>query len=607
MKKLAAMGQRLVRSGPREWLILLGLFALPWLLYGSVLGQFWNIDDPAILASIASHGIWGHFIDPRVWAWHLPEPPIWGVFTPWVMLSMGLDWHLGGLDPRVAYLHHLLALGLTMVLLYLVLHRFFSRLAAGTACVLFMVTPPVHEVAHFLMERHYIEGLGLFLLAMLLYQRALRAAAGRSGGGWPWAVASAVVYLAACSAKEIYAPLAALLPLLPWGTWRQRWVMLLPHGVAAVAYMVWRVYMLSPDYALGYGGGQIELGLEQWLNVWRIGLILLHMEAPWQRGLLSVLAVLFLCAMGRASVMAWLRALALPLLTVLPLFPLLGMLQIRLYFLPMLVLMIGCAFVLDWLLGLTMRWRITRADGTVAAPPRQLLVAALVVCMAAPLLPRLIEPFESFQRPMLARFEAEGRFALQANAQQGLVHPISWLTDYWWYFTALAVLRSAVLHDTQFPAVCYDPCFCSARAPRQGVHFMAGGLQQATLWPVSRDIAVCGDRSAPLSVHLAMDSTKGYPILRWRLGPYGADGSFALHLEDTEHKVIGQYYSVHPIGQHPVGHGRITVTIRWLSSAGWSTVSPPFAIAPGMAPIDWSRPRQAGTRQQVSVPRPAFP
>lgn len=599
------MGQRLVHSGPREWLILLGLFALPWLLYGSVLGQFWTADDPPLLASLARHGIWAHFIDPRVWAWHLPEPPMWGVFTPWVMLSMGLDWHLGGLDPRIAYLHHLLALGLTMVLLYLVLHRFFSRLAAGTACVLFMVTPPVQEAAHYLMERHYIEGLGLFLLGMLLYQRALHTAQGRSGG-WPWAVASAVVYLAACSAKEIYAPLAALLPLLPWGTWRQRWVLLLPHGVAAVLYMVWRVYMLSPDYVLGYGGGQVELSLGQWLNVWHTGLILLNMEAPWQRGLLGVLAILLLCAMVRASVMAWLRALALPLLTVLPLFPLLGMLQIRLYFLPVLVLMIGCAFVLDWLLGLTMHWRNIRTDGTEAIPPGQ-LVAALVVCMAAPLLPRVIEPHESIQQPMLARFEAEGRFALQANTHQGLVHPISWPIDFWWYFTSLAAVRSSVLHDTQFPAVCYDPCFCSATAPRQGVHVMAGGLQQATLWPVSRDVAVCGNRSAPLTVHLAMDTSKVYPILRWRLGPYGADGYYALHLEDTEHKVIGQYYPVRPIGQHPVGHGRITVTIRWLSATGWSTVSPPFAIAPGMSPIDWGRPQHAGIQKQASAIRPALP
>lgn len=590
---------------PKDWLIALGLLALTGLLYCRVLGQYWTADDPPILASIVTHGIWAHFTSPAAWAWHLPEPPMWGVFTPWVMLSMGLDWALGGLDPFVAYLHHLLALGLVMALLYLVLRRFFSRLAAGTACMLFLLTPPVHEAAHYLMERHYIEGLGLFLACMLCYERAVQATAARPSGDWRWAAASGLLYLAACSAKEIYAPLAALLPLLPWGTWRQRWVMLLPHAVAALLYLAWRAFMLSPDYMLGYGGGQVKLGLEQWLNVWRIGLSVNHMTTSWQRGVVTIFEVLVLCAMVRASGMAWLRALALVALTVLPLFPLLSMLQIRLYFLPVLVLAIGCAFVLDWLLELATRYRLTRADGMVVISHGQ-LAAALIALLAAPLAPAVISPHETTQRPMLARFGQEGRFALRANAQQALVHPIGWPIDFWWYFTSLATLRHAALHDDQSPAICYDPCFCSALAPRQAVRAMPGGLQP-TLWPVSRDAGICGDRASPLTVHLAMDGRKGYPLLRWRLGPYGEDGYYALHLEDTEHKVAGQYYPVRPAGVHPVGHGQITVTVRWLSAAGWSTVSPPFVVAPGMQPVDWSRPLPSSFRQQPNDPQPLAP
>ena len=589
----------------RDWLVGAGLFALASLVYAPVLGQYWTADDPPILASIATHGIWAHFTSPAVWAWHQPEPPMWGVFTPWVMLSMGLDWHLGGLDPFAAYFHHLMTLGLTVALLYLVLRRFFSRLAAGTACILFLLTPPVREAAHYLMERHYIEGLGLFLACMLCYECAVQAKPTKAGGDLRWAVASGSLYFAACTAKEIYAPLAALLPLLPWGTWRRRWIMLLPHAVAALLYLTWRTYMLSPDYVLGYGGGQVQLGLEQWLNVWRIGLIVNHLAASWQRGALTILGVLLLCAMARASKMAWLRALALVALTVLPLFPLLGMLQIRLYFLPMLVGVVGCAFVLDWLVELAARYRLTTADGTVVISHGQ-VAAVLVALLAAPLVPAVVEPHETIQRPMLARFGQEGRFALRANAQEALVHPISWPIDFWWYFTALSRLRHDVLHDDQFPAICYDPCFCSTMAPRQAVRAMPGALQP-TLWPVSRDAGICGDRASPLTVHLAMDGRKGYPILRWRLGPYGEDGYFALHLEDTEHKVAGQYYPVRPTGMHPVGHGHLVVTVRWYSTAGWSTVSPPFVIVPGMPAIDWSRPLQPHPAQQARVNTPTLP
>ena len=40
---------------------------------------------------------------------------------------------------------------------------------------------------------------------------------------------------------------------------------------------------------------------------------------------------------------------------------------------------------------------------------------------------------------------------------------------------------------------------------------------------------------------------------------------------------------------------------------GWGAALPPFAIAQGMSPMDWSRPQQAGIRQQASTPRPTIP
>lgn len=605
MEGVATAGWLAGQAWRRDWLVGTGFFALAVLVYVPALGQYWTADDPPILASIAIHGIWKHFTSPAVWAWHQPEPPMWGVFTPWIMLSMGLDWYLGKLNPFVAYVHQLMALGFTATLLYLVLRRFFSRLSAGVACLLFLLTPPVHEAAHYLMERHYIEGLALFLASLLFYERAIQANTARHCSRCSWALASALLYFLACSAKEIYVPLAALLPLLPWSNWRTRWTMLLPHGIAAMAYLGWRAYMLSLSYLFGYGGGEIKLGIVRLLDVVRLGLTLNHMAADWQKGILVSLSLLVLFALGRSSKMAWLRALALVALAVVPLFPLLGMLQIRLYFLPMLVGAIGCAFVLEWFLDWSGRYHLTRLKVPMAIPRKPLLMG-VVLFMAAPLGPAIITPHESTQKPMLDRFAQEGRFALHAITQNALLHPISWPINFWWYFSALATLRSAVLHDAQFPAICYDPCVCSALDPRHAVRAMRSGLQ-STLWPVSRDSRVCGDRTSPLAVHLSVERSKGYPMLHWRLGPYGLDGFFELRLEDVENKVIGQYYPVRPIGMHPIGHGRFKVSVRWVSSLGWSSVSPPFLLTPGMPPVDWSRALPPGPSQQTSTMAPPPP
>lgn len=587
---LRARLQSLMRTGRYQFFITaIGLLVAVFLCFGSVLGQYWTADDPPLLASIVHNGIWSHFYDPAIWAYHLPEPPMWGVFTPWVMLSMGIDWWFGKFDPHFAYIHQLLSFWAALILLYVVLRRFFTFSASLYVCVLFAASPPARESVHYIMERHYIEGLALFLGSVMLYDHALAKESGR----WPWACASALLYLTACLAKEIYAPLAALLPLLPWGTWRQRWVLLTPHAVMAALYISWRAYMLSPDFMLGYGGGHIQLNLHNWLNIWNVGLLLNLMAAPWQKGILSLTGLLFVACLG-GNWRAWLRTLALLVLTVLPLYPLLDMLQIRLYYLPLLALIIAQGFVFDWFVRRE-RWHLPlgkgRFTGFALAFDGLWISSVVGVVFALLFVPSLILPHQSISKEALSRFRQEGEHALHASATEALVHPTTWPLDFWWYFTALAALRYEKMHDLFVPPVCYDPCICSRLQPHEAIKFSPKGKTR-TLWPVSYDPEVCGDETSPLSLNITLDESRGYPIMQWKLGPYGSNGYYELLFFEKNTHVAGFGYPVRPNGKHPVGHGRLIVRVRWLSFEGWSSVSPPFEIAPGMEPINWSRREQ---------------
>ena len=581
--------QLLLKTGRYQFYIIgVGLLITVYLIFGGILGQYWTADDPPLLASIVHNGIWRHFYDPVAWAYHLPEPPMWGVFTPWVMLSMGIDLWLGGLDPHIAYFHQLLSFWVAIFLLYAVLKRFFTTQAALYACLIFAVTPPARESAHYLMERHYIEGLALLLGSFLLYGRAFEKGSGR--WMWAWACASALLYLAACLAKEIYAPLAALLPLMPWGSWRRRWVMLVPHALAGMIYILCRSYMLSPEYMIGYGGGHIKIDFQSWLNIWNVGLILNRIAAPWQKAILSLSGLLVMVFLGR-SLMGWLRALALLALVVLPLYPMLDMLQIRLYFLPCLALIIGQAFVLDSLIRKS-RWRLPWIGRNTAGSrwtlDLRLMTPIVGVLYLLLFLPSFILPHQTISMEALKRFRQEGEHALRAKATEALVHPTSWPLDFWWYFTGLSALRQEILHVPAAPPICYDPCVCSRLEPHSSRKFGPNG-EMMTLWPVSHDAAVCGDTTSPLVVNISLDESKGYPIMEWKLGPYGNAGYYELLMIEKSSRVTGFGYPVRPKGKHPVGHGRFVVRVRWLSFEGWSTVSPPFSIAPGMQPIHWLR------------------
>ncbi len=207
------------------------------LLYTSVLGLWWIYDDFHHLRYLLTHQPGWYLFDAAGFR-DFPAK----VFTPLLFLSLDADRRLFGLDPFPFYLHHLLVFALCPVVLYGVLRLWLPRLWAAVGAGVFLLGPVASSLAPLLMVRHYIEAILLAALAVAAWAR-----------GRPWL--SAVLYFAACMAKEIAVPLAVLLPLLPDPSGRrfpERLRRALPHGIALILYLGLR-YAALGTFAGGYG------------------------------------------------------------------------------------------------------------------------------------------------------------------------------------------------------------------------------------------------------------------------------------------------------------------------------------------------------------------
>ena len=114
------------------------------------------------------------------------------------------------------------------------------------AVSLFVVTVPTSEMAHWLMLRHYVEGLLFGLCAMLLFSKSIREES------WKWAVIGSFCYFIAALAKELYVPLVFVLLCLPVGRFITRAKFMVPFICFATLYTGLRIYMLREQILTGY-------------------------------------------------------------------------------------------------------------------------------------------------------------------------------------------------------------------------------------------------------------------------------------------------------------------------------------------------------------------
>ncbi len=532
-----------------------------WALNHRVLGAWWTHDDPCLLASTLESGAAAHFWRPEVW-----RGLSGSVLMPWTPLSFGVDHALFGLDPRAFYGHQLLAFSVLVVLVYGLLRRFLSPFTSSAAIVFFIASAPSYAVAGQLMNRHYLEGLILTLGALALYVRAVEC--DRLGP----AVAGAGLYLAATTAKEIFVPLAAVLPLLPVGRGRARLRRAWPFAVAAGLYAPWRLYMLGWSNSLsGYAADAAGAGGSR--------VTMLGLTWPWQVLLASLvlgIAAFVFVRRGRSRPdrsRLWLLAVAAAAI-VLPLVPVLANLGPRHFWVPALAAAALLGAALQRLLG-----GIEGGEMQSWPAPRRVLAAAAGLGLAAAGLHALAQSPIWRHHPRIAEhYGVEGRFIFESDADGILLTTLGDAS----YLSCVDEIRRKHQGRDPGPGFCGDPCWCSEN------------LSDAVTWAYSGDRLIAGTPppaaacAEPRALEVEMRYDRRSDRFAWRFGPY-EDGTFQVLLVSDRQGV-----SV-PVPMAAAGDAPLALTepFRWIvkyrSPDGWQTYSPVLALDPDGGPLQWQR------------------
>ena len=520
---------------------------LMWMLYHTALQAWWLADDPFLLKNLVEQGIFSHFYQSDVWRSLSPAN-----LTPWVVLSLGIDWHWFGLEPLGYYWHHLLSFSLILLIAYQVLNLFFSPLICSIALSLLVASVPSANIAQFLMVRHYLEGLGLSLLALWSYVRAVQTQQ------QSWAFGGSFFYLLATTAKEIYVPLVVVLPCLPIGSWKQRWKKLIPFIVVAGSYVFWRAYMLKPNH-LVTGYGEAFAPQLDWDGVLALPNRLaevLGWQHTWQWLIVGLAIALFLWILVKyikkhnpSYILVWLAA------TLLPIVPVLSILDSRYLFLPYFIFCVGIAVSLQILIN--KQWHF------------------LVLGISFSLLTVGIKSVESSSvifryHNLLERYRLEGEFVLTDHSSN------NWLLNPYGaegHYSSLQWFRTHILKLPPGPKICYDLCICQPQLHDHIYQYEPGTLK---ILSVSEPAQSCGNKpSADLTVHLWLEDH----TLFWQLGPYQLGQYYAT--VSTQPKMTGQWLLVPTSGNYSFSfHQKIYVIVRYVSPAGWQTYSPQLVFDP---------------------------
>lgn len=550
----AAWRRRIARVAAETWPALL-LAALTWALYGGVTRLWWLDDDFFNLRFVRSFSPRDYCLDPAVWQ-SLP----FRMLTPLLFVSYDADLNAFGAEPRAFYLHQLAALALAAVTLYALLRAWLERPWALFAAAAFLAGAPLANLATSIMARHYLECLALVLLAGVAWVRSLRAA--NAAASWWWSVLSALLWFAASLAKEIAVPLVLLLPLLPEGALATRLRRLLPHGVALVAYVVYRRFLMG---ALVGGYGWV-IEREDWPRV----LATLPLRIGWELlGASSAAAWIALAALLAGTALrlrtrraALLLSLAV-LLVLLPLVPVAAEVKPRYAALPWAVLVVAfaasasrlrrgawlaAAAALALLIANRTTWQREMARATRASTENQALLR--------------FTPGEVLRQPA----------TLPASLDEAQRYGREWLglpAAGGWFFDDLYLC----LHGTAVRRLWeYEP----GRAR----------LVDETARLVSLRGERCGAR--PESAALAASFRAEDGVLHWRLGPY-EDGRWTFVLRDGQ--------AAFPVprrgGFHLHGPTELKLFVRYDAPAGWTTYSPRLRVDL-VRPVTqrWSRPRR---------------
>jgi len=519
--------------------VLAGLAALVAALYSGVLRLWWTYDDFYAIHLLTVEPRFGYWL--RSDAWTRTQ-----MFTPLLLSSFELDGILAGLVPRAFYVHQLIALTAAAAVLYLVLRLWLPRFWAAAVSVLFLLGAPTVNWVQEILVRHYTEGLIAALVSVGSFTVACRRSDARLVG------LSALTYLVAMLAKEVYVPLIALLAVLPEGSGRRRAAWLSRTHLPALAiYVAWRC-VATGALVGGYGWTVTPREMPELLAGLPLRITRSWLGGPsaWGVLLIATIAVAVL-----AGFWARPRALAMTgfgfLLASLPVLPVSKTFHLRYGGLPWLAACLALGFG-GWSLAARGLRRASLVAGLLVGVAT---VSALVVNRGV---------WDERQRAA-ERMSAEETFYLGMSAndvlRQPLAPPAAMKELRWYKENVLGGAAGARWFEDDFFAC-------------------AGGTNASRVWGWDsrrktvvdmtvelRDSAgtYCRDlRPAALSAEFAHRDGN----LLWTLGPYEA-GRYSFILDDGVER-----FDVRRQDGYRKGPPRLSLRVRYESPEGWVTYSP---------------------------------
>lgn len=459
------------------------------------------------------------------------------VFTPLLIASRRIDVLLFGIDAAGSYWHQLIALSLLVALHYAVLRLWCSTVAAFCGVAVMLAGSPLMEIVPCVMERHYLEGAACSMASVILFVLAMRR------DRMSLALASGVMYFLGACAKELYVLLPLFLLAIPELELRRRVRLLIPHGVAAAVYGMWRLMAIGFDVE-PYGfvappGQRAQILATLPVRVVR-QLAGSGSVGGWAMVAIVLLAVVVVFVRNRRARLPVAAGL---IIAVLPLLPVAVELERR------------YAFAL-WLL----------AASTLAFLPAllgRLGTALCIVGAVASLASFRLDWPEAYR--MFMRMSDEARVLALLGSDDIVLHPASPPT------TMLEVQK---LTGTRAKAFYDELPLCDLswrvgrvfeydRRTRQMVEMQGAAARRACATIVIR----------PMDIRIDFEPGG---TLHWRLGPY-RDGSWMFILADG---VVG--YPVPSEGRfRREGYRQFKLRVRYISPQGWRTYSPLLDVMAG--------------------------
>ncbi len=431
----------------------ISLVAIVWLVYFKIVNAWWMNDDPQQLASVISHGILPHLYTPNVELGLVPAN-----FTPWLSTSYGIDFLLFGLEPKWAYIHHLISISFAVVTVFFAVRLFLKPFPSYVTVLGFLVTYSFSVVAQLLATRHYLEGLVFSAAALLLFAKALER------DNIVYSLLGAAFYIFAVSSKEIYTPLVVLLVLLliyspqfsHSVSLARRIKYLIPYIGVIVFYIFWRAHMLGVDRLLsGYASTYKKTGL---LDLAEFPGVFLQVQG-WTNPLTLILfsfalapfiAYLFADQARKESLRRVVLAIAILLLVLLPIFPVIPIARYN----PNYFFLVG--FIIWLAIGTGINWCIITCSRCNAFLATLVAMSFLVVTF--------LSTFNNYlwknDAAVIKRYRTEGEFVLYESLLGDLV--VSPLGEKW-YYVGLNRIRETYLGTTPGADSCKGPCECLER------------------------------------------------------------------------------------------------------------------------------------------------